>query len=195
MQPEQDFPKGHPGRADYDPHSSEAIEWARKHVAPLGERDFPVDHPKAIDTPGNTNALTWRAGEDPHNPHREPFTGRTPEQAAGVAALSAMASKAALESPVVQPIDAVEVNAALDLKRKAVGRDLLTPAEYSEVIAEIQSKPRAVESDAVIRERVERQHLALGKLISAGYTRGAALERIALEGADKILGISAGAAS
>jgi hypothetical protein len=189
---EEDFPKGHPGRADYDPHSPEAQEWARLHVSPLGERDFPVDHPRAADTPGNTNALQWEPGVNPHNPHREPHTGRTPDQAAGVAVLSEIASRAAQESPVLQPLDATVVNAALDKKRQELGRDLLTPAEYSEVIAAIQSQPRAAETDQEIRDRIEKQHLALGALISRGYTRNAALEVIAREGADKVLGISAG---
>lgn len=192
---EEDFPKGHPGRGDYDPHSPAAQEWARLHVAPLGERDFPVDHPKAADTAGNTNALAWEAGVDPHNPHREPHTGRTPEQAAGVAVLSALASKAALESPVLQPLDAAEVNAALDRRRQEVGRDLLTPEEYSAVIAAIQSQPRTAETEQQIRDRIEKQHLALGALISRGYGRAAALEVIAREGADKVLGISAGSGS
>src|SRR5260221_7540880 len=138
---ERDFPPGHPASSDYDPRSPEAIEWARKNVSPLGQRDFPVDHPKAADTAGNTNALVWETGVDPHNPHREPHTGRTPEQAAGVAVMSAIASKAALESPVTQPLDAAEVNAALDAKRREVNRDLLTPAEYSEVIAALQVRP------------------------------------------------------
>jgi hypothetical protein len=189
---EEDFPKGHPGRADYDPHSPEAQEWARLHVAPLGERDFPVDHPRAADTPGNTNALQWEPGVDPHNPHREPHTGRTPDQAAGVAVLSEIASRAAQESPVLQPLDAGVVNAALDKKRQELGRDLLTPAEYSEVIAALQSQPRTAETEQEIRARIEKQHLALGALISRGYTRNAALEVIAREGADKVLGISAG---
>jgi hypothetical protein len=191
---EEDFPKGHPGRADYDPHSADAIEWARRNVAPLGERDFPVDHIKAADTPGNTNHLTWLPGVDPHNPHREPFTGRTPEQAAGVAALSAIASKAAKESPVTQPLDAVAVNEALDKKRAEVGRDLLTPEEYREVIGALQSAPRAVESDEAIKARIEKQHLALGKLIGQGYTRDAAMQIIAHDGPDKVLGVSANAA-
>ncbi len=191
---EEDFPKGHPARHDFDPRSPEAQEWARLHVAPLGERDFAVDDPKAADTPGNTNALQWESGVDPHNPHREPHTGRTPAQAAGVAVLSALASKAAKESPVLQPLDAAEVNAALDEKRRQVNRDLLTPAEYSEVIAQIQEAPRTAETEQQIRARIERQHLALGALMQRGYTRNAALEVIAREGADKVLGIDAGAA-
>lgn len=191
---ERDFPPGHPAAADYNPASPEAIEWARVNVAPLGTRDFPVDHPKAADTPGNTNHVTWEAGVDPHNPHREPHTGRTPEQAAGVAAMTAVATARAKESPVSQPLDAVEVNAALDAKRLEVGRDLLTPEEYSEVIGKIQVQPRAPETEAQIRERIEKQHLALGALISRGYTRSAALELIAHDGPDKILGITAGSA-
>ncbi len=191
-QVEYDFPPGHPARFDFDPESADAKEWARKNVSALGDRDFPVDHPKAADTPGNTNALTWEAGVDPHNPHREPHTGRTPEQAAGAEVLSAIASARALESPVLQPVDAAEVNAALDEKRRAVKRDLLTPEEYSEVLAVIQSKPRTVESEQAIRERIEKQHLALGALMGRGYTRSGAFEVIAREGADKVLGISAG---
>ncbi len=188
---EEDFPKGHPARYDYDPASPEAVEWARKNVSPLGQRDFPVDHPKAADTAGNTNALAWEAGVDPHNPHREPHTGRSPAQAAGVAAMTEIASKAAKESPVLQPLDAGEVNAALDAKRVEVGRDLLTPEEYSEVIAKIHVAPRTPETDVEIKARIEKQHLALGALITRGYTRNSALEVIAREGADRVLGISA----
>jgi hypothetical protein len=191
QQIERDFPPGHPAASDYDPASPEAIEWARVNVAPFGQRDFPVDHVKAVDTPGNTNHLVWEAGVDPHNPHREAHTGRTPEQAAGVAAMTAIASQAAKESPVTLPLDAVVVNAALDKKRAEVERDLLTPAEYSEVIAAIQSTPRAAESDEVIRARVEKQHLALGRLLSQGYTRDAAMQVIAHDGPDKVLGLSA----
>jgi RecA/RadA recombinase len=73
-----------------------------------------------------------------------------------------------------------------------VKRDLLTPEEYSEVLATIQSKPRTVESEQAIRARIEKQHLALGALMGRGYTRNAALEVIGREGADKVLGISAG---
>jgi hypothetical protein len=191
---ERDFPPGHPAASDYNPSSPEAIEWARLNVAPFGKRDFPVDHPKAVDTPGNTNHVPWENGVDPHNPHREPFTGRTPEQAAGVAAMTAVATARAKESPVSQPLNALEVNAALDKKRLEVGRDLLTPEEYSEVIAQIQQQPRAPETEAQIRDRIEKQHLALGALIARGFTRATALEMIAHDGADKILGITAGSA-
>jgi hypothetical protein len=78
---ESDFPPGHPGRCDYDPASSDAQEWARVNVHPLGERDFPVDHPKAVDTPGNESEMSWAPGIDPRKPHLEAFTGRTPAQA------------------------------------------------------------------------------------------------------------------
>lgn len=78
---ERDFPKGHPKASDYDPKSPEAIEWARVNIHPLGERDFPVDHIKAVDTPGNTNHIPVRAGEDPAHPELEPHTGATAEVA------------------------------------------------------------------------------------------------------------------
>jgi hypothetical protein len=187
-QTEQDFPAGHPARSDYNPESAEAKEWLRKNVSPAGERDFPVDHPKALDTPGNTNALQIAAGVDPHNPHREAFTGRTPAQAAGVAAMSELASKAAKESPVVQPVDAAVLNEALDAKRREVGRDLLTAEEYNAVMAEQQSKPRDADSELDARLRVDQQHRALNLLLSRGYTRNAALEVIAREGAEAVLG-------
>ena len=186
-QVEQDFPAGHPARHDYDPHSPEALEWVRKNVSPFGERDFPVDHPRAADTPGNTNTLTWTPGVDPHNPHREPFTGRTPAQAAGVAQMSAIASRAAAESPVLQPIDAVEVAKALNAKRKEIGRDVLTPDEYASVMAELQSRPREGEDADTVARRIAAQHQALTLLLSRGYPRQSALDMIALEGAENIL--------
>lgn len=186
-QQEEDFPKGHPARSDYDPNSPEALEWVRHNVSPLGDRDFPVDHPKANDTPGNTNVLTWPAGVDPHNPHREPFTGRTPEQAAGVAAMSAIASAVAKESPVVKPLDAFEVATAMNARRKELGVDVLSPDEYSRVMAQLQTAPRAGEDPATIAKRIAAQHQALAVLVSNGYPRQTALDMIALEGAEKIL--------
>ncbi|HKC69974.1 MAG TPA: hypothetical protein VKB60_00060 [Terriglobales bacterium] len=132
---ERDFPAGHPSSPDYNPQSAEAREWARLNVHPLGERDFPVDHPKAADTPGNLNRTVWRAGVDPLNPHLEEFTGRTPEQAAAVRELSVLASKAAIESPALEPVDAGVVNAALATKRKELGVDSLTEAQVREVLA------------------------------------------------------------
>jgi len=185
---EYDFPPGHPGRSDYDPTSPEAIEWARIHVSPLGARDFPVGHPKALDTPGNLNHIVVEAGVDPLNPHREAHTGRTPEQVAGIAELSRLASEAAKESPVTLPLDAAVVNSALDSKRVELGRDLLTEEEYSGVIAEIHRSQRSGENQDEVRARVEKQHQALQVLLGRGYTRNTAMELIAREGADKVLG-------
>lgn len=191
QQVEYDFPPGHPGRADYDPSTPEAKEWARRNVAPLGQRDFPVDHPKAIDTPGNLGHLVHEAGVDPLNPHRQAFTGRTPEQVEGIRALSEAASAAAKESPVALPLDAAVVNSALDERRRELGRDLLTEAEYSDVIAEIQRARREGEDPEEVRAKVEKQHQALQVLIGRGYTRNSAMEVIAREGADKVLGLPA----
>lgn len=188
QQLERDFPPGHPAASDYDPQSPEAIEWARRNVHPLGDRDFPVDHPKALDTAGNTNHLSWRAGTDPHNPQREEFTGRTPEQAAGVARMSAIASAAAVESPVTVPLDAAEVNTALDAKRVELKRDILTAEEYAAVVREVQSRPREAESAEDVRVRIDKQHRALQALLTRGYNRNTAMEIIAREGADSVLG-------
>jgi hypothetical protein len=103
---EEDFPVGHPKRHDYNPASAEAKEWSRKNVSPKGERDWPVDHPAALDTQGNTNSRVWRAGVDPLHPELEEFSGRTPEQAHAVKMHNAELARAAKESPVVQPITA-----------------------------------------------------------------------------------------
>lgn len=184
---EEDFPAGHPARNDYNPSSPEAIEWARVNVSPLGERDFPVDHPGAVDTPGNKNAVVWVAGVDPFNPHREAFTGRTPEQVAGLRALSVAASTLAKESPVTKPVDALAVNAALDAKRKQVGRDLLTEAEYSEVLAAFQTGANTAEASETIKASIARQHEALDYLHQKGYTQTSSLEILGREGAEKIL--------
>lgn len=104
--PEEDFPVGHPKRHDYDPASAEAKEWARKNVSPKGERDWPVDHPAALDTMGNTNARTWQPGIDPLHPDREEFSGRTPEQAHAVKMHNEELARQAKESPVLAPITA-----------------------------------------------------------------------------------------
>lgn len=101
---EPDFPKGHPGRFDYDPESPEAIEWRRKNVHPKGERDWPVDHPKAVDTPGNRNHVPILPGVDPDRPHLEAFTGRTPEVAAAMRRINLAAAQGAKESPAIEPV-------------------------------------------------------------------------------------------
>lgn len=101
---EEDFPRGHPARFDYDPRSPEAIEWARLHVHPRGERDWPVDSPHAVDTPGNKNSVVWQAGVDPEHPELEPFTGRTPAQVAAIRELNAALAARAAESPALAPV-------------------------------------------------------------------------------------------
>lgn len=103
---EPDYPPGHPARFDYDPASPEAVEWMRVHSAPLGERDFPVGHPKAIDTPGNTNAVPVRAGVDPAHPELEAFTGRTPEVAARMREINLELARAARETVPPEPTEA-----------------------------------------------------------------------------------------
>ncbi len=143
QQKESDFEPGHPGRSDYNPASPEAQEWVRKNVHPLGERDFPVDHPAAADTPGSLNSIQWVAGVDPLNPEREAFTGRSPEQAAAVRELSERASKAAAESPVVPPLNAEEVAARMNAKRVEVGNDVLTDEEVRAVMAAIYAEQKA----------------------------------------------------
>ncbi len=138
QQGEQDFPPGHPARYDYDPGSPEAIEWARVNVHPLGDRDWPVGHPKASDTPGNLNHVTWQAGVDPLNKHIEPFTGRTPDQAAAVRALSAAASLAAAESTALTPVDARLANAALEDRRRELDVETLTEDQTRQVLRRLQ---------------------------------------------------------
>lgn len=100
---EPDFPPGHPARFDYDPTSPEAIAWADRNIHPFGERDWPVGHPKAVDTAGNTNAVQVLPGVDPNRPELEAFTGRTPAQAAAVRQLWAERSKRAQPSPELEP--------------------------------------------------------------------------------------------
>lgn len=101
---EPDFPAGHPARGDYNPASAEAQEWARRNIHPEGERDFPVDHPKAVDTPGNTNHYTWAPGLDPAKPHLEAHTGRTPEQAKAAADVYKRLGAKAKPTPALEPV-------------------------------------------------------------------------------------------
>jgi len=108
IQHEQDFPPGHPARFDYYPDSPEAKEWRRQHVHLKGERDFPVDHPKAVDTPGNTNHVPVLPGVDPHHPEMEAFTGRSPEDAARHREIVAELVRQAQETPAVHATVAPE---------------------------------------------------------------------------------------
>ncbi|SRR6266481_2468878 len=103
---EDDYPPGHPARFDYNPDSPEAQEWMRVNYHPRGQRDFPVDHPKAYDTPGNANHVVWEPGVDPNHPELQAFTGRTPEQVAAHSRAMAALSATANESPVVKPMQA-----------------------------------------------------------------------------------------
>src|SRR5205807_3014530 len=112
MAAEQDFPPGHPARFDYDPNSPEAKEWARLHFSPKGERDFPVDHIKAVDTPGNTNAQALHPGVDPARPDYEPFTGRSPQQAEAAREVYRQLAAQAKESPAPVPTIAMNPPAA-----------------------------------------------------------------------------------
>jgi|SRR5215472_14171545 len=105
---EPDFPPGHPARSDYDPASPEAQAWARKYISLKGERDFAVDHPKALDTPGNQNHVPVLPGIDPAHPELEPFTGHTPEQAAALRALYQVQAESAQETPA--PVPTVGMN-------------------------------------------------------------------------------------
>ena len=105
---EEDYPRGHPARFDYDPASPEAIEWRRRNYNPKGERDWPVGHPAAVDTPGNKNNVVVLPGVDPDNPHLEPFTGRTPEQAQALREAAAVAAAVAKPSEPPQPTIAPE---------------------------------------------------------------------------------------
>lgn len=184
---ERDFPLGHPASSDYDPASLEAREWARKNVSGLGERDFPVDHPGAADTAGNFGALHWAPGVDPHNPHREPFTGRTPEQAAAVRALSSAASQAAKESPVLVPIDAVEVAKLLDDKRRELKRDLLTPEEHAAVLAEYHQRARQAPPVGASPGTLTPRERAIAYVMSRGYAIETATAIVEREGAASIL--------
>jgi hypothetical protein len=100
------FPPGHPGRSDYDARSPEAIKWARENMHPRGERAFPLGHPGAPDTPGNLCSVQWVGGVDPFHPELEPFSGRTPKQAAAARALYESLAGTAKETPVLAPVEA-----------------------------------------------------------------------------------------
>jgi hypothetical protein len=101
---EPDFEPGHPARGDYDPTSPEAIAWALARYSPLGDRDFPMGHPKAVDTPGNQNHIPALPGVNPDCPELEPFSGRTPAQVAAHLSLQQYLAKSAKETPIVRPI-------------------------------------------------------------------------------------------
>jgi len=132
MVSEDDFPPGHPKRFDYDPSTLDAKEWARKHIHPRGERDFPVDSLKAVDTPGNLNSLEWRAGVDPTHPDLEPFTGRTADQARAVLEFNAAIIAAAKPTPSREPIDAEGFLRALHAECVRLNIQELSAEQYEE---------------------------------------------------------------
>lgn len=135
---EDDYPKGHPKRFDYDPDSVEALEWARIHVHPRGERDFPVDHPKAQDTTGNHNRIQWTAGIDPHHLDREAFTGRTAAQAKAAREAQAKATGAALETPPRVPLDAAVFKAEYRAECERLGVQELTAEQYRTLLERVE---------------------------------------------------------
>lgn len=139
---EDDFPKGHPKRSDYDPASPAAREWARINMHPRGERDFPVGHPKAIDTPGNENHIAWEPGVDPHRPELEPFTGRTPEQVEGARALYAEMAALSVPTPPRKPIDAAAFTTHYVAECERLGVNALSDEQYDQLLISLDLMPQ-----------------------------------------------------
>lgn len=140
QQIERDFPIGHPKAADTVIGSPEHIAWTQAHAFHENKRDFPPGHPKAIDTPGNQNHVVWEAGVDPHNPHRQVFTGLQPEAAEAVAEWNRQEALGAHESPVVKPVDANVINAALAQERDTLGVEVLDSEQYNAVMERLHVK-------------------------------------------------------
>ena len=138
---EDDFEAGHPARCDYDPESPAAKEWARRHVSLKGERDFAVDHPAALDTPGNLNHIEWSAGVDPFHPEREAFTGRNPAQAAAARQAAQAAAVAAKPTPARKPLDAHQVLEAYHKRLMELGIDDPTEEQYEKILRDINAQP------------------------------------------------------
>ncbi len=114
---EPDFPPGHPARFDYDPASPEAREWARVNIHPKGERDWPIGHPKAVDTEGNMNAVPLRAGIDPNRPDHEEFTGRSPAQAKAAREVYRVMAQQSKETPALMPTIGMDPPSATNKRR------------------------------------------------------------------------------
>ncbi len=138
VQIERDFPIGHPAAVDTVIGSPEHLAWIGLHKFSENVRDFPPGHPKAADTAGNLNALPVRAGVDPHNPHLEEFTGRTPERAAAVREWNKAEAAGAHESPVMPVIDAAVLNEALAAERARLHVDALTMEQTQTVMSSLQ---------------------------------------------------------
>jgi hypothetical protein len=137
--PERDFPIGHPKAIDTVLGSPAHLAWVEQHKFEENTRDFPPGHPKAADTPGNLNALPVLPGVDPHNPHLEPFTGRTPAQAAQWAEWHRAEAAGAHESPVQPIIDQAVLNEALAKERARLDVDALTMEQTQVVMAKLQA--------------------------------------------------------
>ncbi len=145
---ERDFPIGHPAAVDTVIGSPDHLAWIEQHKFSENVRDFPPGHPKAVDTAGNLNALPVRAGVDPHNPHLEEFTGRTPERAAAVREWNKEEAAGAHESPVMPVIDAAVLNAALAEERARLHVDALTMEETQAVMSSLQHLALALPAPA-----------------------------------------------
>ena len=135
---ERDFPVGHPAAVDTVIGSPEHLEWIEKHKFLENVRDFPPGHSKAVDTAGNLNSLPVRPGVDPHNPHLEEHTGRTPVQAAAVREWNKAEAAGAHESPVMPVIDAAVLNDALVAERARLHVDALTMEQTQAVMSTLQ---------------------------------------------------------
>lgn len=138
--PERDFPIGHPAAIDTVIGSSDHLAWVEHHKFLENLRDFPPGHPKGSDTPGNLNAIPVRIGVDPHNPHLEPFTGRTPEKAAAVAQWNKEEAAGSHESPVLPIVEQSVAEAAMAAKRAELKVDALTMEQHMAVLVELQRK-------------------------------------------------------
>ena len=152
-QVERDFPLGHPAAVDTVIGSPEHLEWIEQHKFLENARDFPPGHPKAVDTAGNLNALPVRPGVDPHNPHLEEHTGRTPAQASAIREWNKAEAAGAHESPVMPVIDAAVLNAALAEERERLHVDALTMEQTQVVMSKLQhlalKAPRPAEVPSV----------------------------------------------
>ncbi len=135
---ERDFPIGHPAAVDTVIGSPGHLAWLEQHKFLENVRDFPPGHPKAADTPGNLNAIPVRRGVDPHNPHIEEHTGRTPEKAAAIREWNRAEAAGAHESPVMPVIDAQVLNNALAEERARLHVDALTMEQTQAVMSRLQ---------------------------------------------------------
>lgn len=71
---EENLPKGHPSRPDYDPESPEAVQWLKNQRALQHTSGLPPGYHYDPERPHG--GLTWVDGVDPLKPWLEPLTGR-----------------------------------------------------------------------------------------------------------------------